>query len=481
MTFPHGGMRFGDPRPGIVAVGTMLALGTVGLFARRVWWLHADDQTLRAAFETTITLLLLLACVLLAGRARQTRGLRDLLLVFALAVASLKELVTEGLPVHGVTPAFETGDRALALLIAATLAAAALMPPERTIADARRLLLALAGGAVCVLACGAAVGPVLGPLPASAPTGDHRPLSVATALATFLLLGGAAAVFASHRRRGDANAGPLAAATLLLGLAYTSVPALTTDPPGWMTPADGLRLAACAAFLVAVRRMTRETLAELGRDALTAERQRIARDLHDGLTQDLALIVLHSERLACDYGADHPLATAARRALAISRGQIVDLEAAHAETTEAAIREVADEFSERYGVEVSVSVDDARSGDVSPSRELARMQLVRIAREAIANAVRHGRAGRVDVRLGAGGDGPMLRVSDDGCGFAGASKATAGTGLGMRAMGERAQLLGAEVTAAATACGGAQLEVTVPARRRRWLRAARGAGGARVR
>ena len=51
------------------------------------------------------------------------------------------------------------------------------------------------------------------------------------------------------------------------------------------------------------------------RAALNAERTRIARDLHDGLAQDLAVIVTQARRLATRLGDEHPLTIAARRAL----------------------------------------------------------------------------------------------------------------------------------------------------------------------
>src|SRR6201999_1458865 len=129
-------------------------------------------------------------------------------------------------------------------------------------------------------------------------------------------------------------------------------------------------------------RLYRRSQDQVARDAVSAERLRIARDLHDGLAQDLAFIAAHSERLAREFGDDHPLAIAATRALAASRGQIVDLEASHASSTEAALREVASEISFRHGVNVSVMVDD---GEHHERSERERTELVRIAREAIAN------------------------------------------------------------------------------------------------
>jgi signal transduction histidine kinase len=117
---------------------------------------------------------------------------------------------------------------------------------------------------------------------------------------------------------------------------------------------------------------------------------------------------------------------------------------------------VASEFSSRHGVNVSVVVDGAVSSERS---EHERSELVRIAREAIANAVRHGGAHNVTVRLGSRRDDLLLRVSDDGCGFGGAGKDTAGTGLGMRTMRARARSVGGQLVARGGESGGAEIEV----------------------
>ncbi|MGA9860432.1 MAG: ATP-binding protein, partial [Solirubrobacteraceae bacterium] len=147
-------------------------------------------------------------------------------------------------------------------------------------------------------------------------------------------------------------------------------------------------------------------------------------------------------RLAREYGTEHPLAMAAQRALAASRGAIVDLEAADAPSTEAALCQVSAELAARFSVDVKVSVAEDGADDHS---DADRREIVRIAREAVANAARHGGARHVSVNLGSRASGVLLRVIDDGCGFGAASAHTAGTGLGMRTMRERADYLGAEL------------------------------------
>ena len=71
-----------------------------------------------------------------------------------------------------------------------------------------------------------------------------------------------------------------------------------------------------------------------------------------------------------------------------------------------------------------------------------RNALLRILHEAMTNAIRHGSAERVYVRLTAGEAGPLLRIVDDGRGFDVPDAFRAGRGLGLMSMGERAELLG---------------------------------------
>jgi signal transduction histidine kinase len=199
----------------------------------------------------------------------------------------------------------------------------------------------------------------------------------------------------------------------------------------------------------------RQTIA----DAATArERQRIARDLHDGLAQDLAFIAAHGDRLAVEKGAEYPLAIAARRALAVSRGAIAELSAAQAPTAGDALRKVADELCGRFDIEVDVRAEAVTALAVTPSD---REDIVRIAREAIVNAARHGRARKVVVSLAPEHNALVLRVRDDGVGIGAAAPRSEG-GFGMVSMRERAAALGGRLTAKTPAAGGTEVELVMP-------------------
>ena len=104
--------------------------------------------------------------------------------------------------------------------------------------------------------------------------------------------------------------------------------------------------------------------------AVTAERQRIARDLHDGLAQDLALISLHAQYLQSEAGTEHPLAIAARHALAVSRGAIGDLSALGRQRWARRFGRWRRNSRSAFGVHVNVEIERDAGG--TPMRRLRR-------------------------------------------------------------------------------------------------------------
>jgi signal transduction histidine kinase len=445
----------------IIAAAAVAVVGFAGFGAERLWRLHTTDASLRSAIETGLTLSALVSAVLLLAHFRQTRLLRDLLLLAALSTAALTDFIFNALPAyHYETGIYGAGARmALTVLIAGIAVAVAFVPAQQRVTAGRRLAAIAVPAAFYWVALGELIDLIFGPVREHGSTAGYAPVSVVMALIAFALLVTSAVGFAARRERGDSEAGFLAAAAILMAGAQLSKLALPVVPPDWVMPADLLRIGAYGLLLAVSLRLYRKSQEQRARDAVSAERMRIARDLHDGLAQDLAFIAAHSERLAQDFGVEHPLTVAAGRALAASRGKIVDLEASSAPTTEAALREVAGELSARFGVRVTVTVDGPGGVSDYGENERDRGELVRITREAIANAARHGGARHVSVTLGSRHRDLLLRITDDGCGFGGASQETAGTGLGMRTMRARARRLGAHVRTGHGERGGAEIDV----------------------
>ncbi len=441
-----------------VALVAVLAAATLG----SVEWARAHIAAAgsRSAIETAITLSAMVSAVLLYIQFRRTRRTKDLFLLAALTTVSLADFAFNALPavagyqigVHGV------GARMAAYLIATSaFTAAAFTPRDRRVERNGRRMAGFAGlAALVVLVAGELLEHVFATGRGST-LQDYHPALNEAALISAIGLTFAGWMFTAHRRADDEHGSLLGAAAFLLAGAALQRLVLPLTRSDWVTPADLMRLAAYAILLLTALRLSAGTRREIAAEALVAERTKIAHDLHDGLAQDLALIAAHSGRLEREFGPDHPLAVAAQRALAASRGKIVDLAATEAPTTAAALREVATELELRYGIDISVSVQGAADPQPSPRH---RHELIRIVREAIANAARHGGARHVSVTLGARRSKVLLRVVDDGCGIdSPAAKVNPGSGIGLSGMRSRAHRLGGSLTARRGGAGGTEIEV----------------------
>ena len=430
---------------------------------------HATSPSGRAAIETIITIAAICTARLLVANFQRSGRLPDLLLLCALVSVALTDFVYCAAPaLLGGTRAESGGGARLAceLIVSAAFAAAAFAPGKLIRSPSRRLIgvATLVGAAIVILpevlekATGSRWSASLQEIGIRGAVDHPVELAVNGVAATVLLV--SALAFLRRAGRGDIQCALLAGASFLLAgarLQYLAVPAVATN---WITPREGLRLAAYAMLLGSAywehaRAHRAEALA-----AISSERERIARDLHDGLAQDLACIAAQGQRLGTELKAEHPLMVAARNALATSRGMIADLSASTAPTTEAALRLIADDLHHRHGLEIEVRVEMTTALGGSNDLDLVdREHIVRIAREAIVNAALHGQARRVDVVLsGTDGGELVMRITDDGWGITDSQ----GSGMGLRTMRARAAALGGHLSAHSGPAGGTQLELTVP-------------------
>ena len=178
------------------------------------------------------------------------------------------------------------------------------------------------------------------------------------------------------------------------------------------------------------------------------EQQRIGQDLHDGLCQQLAAIgcavhalaeELHSHQVPAAQDAalvEESVKQAVTDARDLARG-IFPVHVDEGGFT-AALKKLASNTSRLTGV----SIDVQESGDIQIDRPEVAMHLYRIAQEAVANAVRHGRASEIVIVLNHRDDVLELRMEDDGVGMT-ADKSHVGAGMGLRTMRYRAQSVGA--------------------------------------
>ena len=205
----------------------------------------------------------------------------------------------------------------------------------------------------------------------------------------------------------------------------------------------------------AVERAQAEARLEEVRDT---ERRRIARDLHDEALQDLTHALALAQGAGSSDGAD-ALVPALKRVGGQLRGAIYDLRLEEQEGRPL-----------RAQLEALVSLHDAMAADCdieldmlegTPTTSLGRpgVELLRIVGEALTNARRHSRAGHVRVKTWGSEHEVRVEVADDGVGFDPAAAPAREGGTGVKGMGERAALIGADLTITSEPDAGSRVRV----------------------
>jgi len=197
------------------------------------------------------------------------------------------------------------------------------------------------------------------------------------------------------------------------------------------------------------------------------ERQRLARELHDSVSQALYGIALGTRtarlRLGDDpHNASEPIdyvASLAQAGLAEMRALIFELrpESLEQEGLVAAIEKQAASIAARYKLDVHLELGEEPDCTLD-----AKEALYRIAQEALHNVVKHAQARRVEVGLHRSDGAIDLVVRDDGRGFD-ATKSFPGH-VGLQSMPERANKLGGTVTVDSAAGRGTTVRASVPLR-----------------
>jgi signal transduction histidine kinase len=213
---------------------------------------------------------------------------------------------------------------------------------------------------------------------------------------------------------------------------------------------------------------TRAELAAAERQAgMLAERQRLARDIHDTLSQGFASVVLlleaASESLATGQPVDRHVAQALRSArdnLAESRRVVWALRPRP--LAERSLPEALEELTGRLAEETGLRAETTITGTERPLDAEVEAALLRVAQEALANVRKHAAASHVTLTLSYLDDVAMLDVADDGAGFDPATTLATAAGLGLRAMQERASQLGGHLTIESAPGDGTTIAVKLP-------------------
>lgn len=199
--------------------------------------------------------------------------------------------------------------------------------------------------------------------------------------------------------------------------------------------------------------------------AVWAERNRIGQEIHDGLAQSFVGILLQLEAVEGRTG-DSPLANTvklirdmAREGLAEARRSVLALRPKKGRAgLEDALRQLAARSTVAGGL-TCLFDGGGETTRLAPEHE---HELLRIAQEAVSNAVRHARASSVSINLGIADERVLLQIEDDGCGMTELRDPRANAGFGLDNMRERALSLGGEWTLSSHIGVGTLVTVRVP-------------------
>lgn len=195
------------------------------------------------------------------------------------------------------------------------------------------------------------------------------------------------------------------------------------------------------------------------------ERERLARELHDGLAQSLGMVYAHArsgvDAATIKRSLDR-IAEVSARAYEEVRQAIFGLRLAYGTNFATAMREYLGEFTKQTGMLVDLSIEGERATALSPDAEV---QAVRIVQEALANVWRHAQAQRAAVRFAADGDDVVVAIEDDGVGFA-VEGVEGQRHFGLLTMRERAESVGGTLTIASAPGQGTRVVARLPRRRK---------------
>ncbi|MDT0268037.1 sensor histidine kinase [Streptomyces sp. DSM 44915] len=276
---------------------------------------------------------------------------------------------------------------------------------------------------------------------------------------------------------------------LALGLAVTCVIGGSIRAVAEQSEQRQVALAELAASNDRLRSLAEENaalqaqlLAQAREAGVRGERERLAREIHDTIAQDLIGIVTqleaaeHAASQRAEPGGAGPggdpdaqlrhrldvarrmaregLAEARRSVRALRPRPLADAQLAGALRAETA------RWSLAHGIGAEVTV----TGDPVPLHPEVEVTLLRTAQEALRNTQRHAAAGRVGVTLSYMGDVVALDVRDDGVGFApGAAPAPGGGGFGLTAMRQRVTRLAGTLEIESQPGEGTGVSATLPA------------------
>jgi signal transduction histidine kinase len=429
-----------------------------------------QNRALHVAKETGAGLVLLLVAALLVGRFNRRGALQDLLALAGVLVLATKNIVFSVITAiltetsAGLTTWRTTG----AGMVGAALLAASALGPTRLVRNKGRAILVITGGSIACFGALSALADIFqfpGAFTERPETREelrllsgHEALVVADVGATLLFLLAGFAFGRRAERETDEFFMWLGMGSVVAGVGYLNYVLFPSSYTDFLYAGDFFRIAAVGIWgLGAIREISSYQTAYAS-SAVLEERRRVARDLHDGVAQELAFVSsqMHwMKRSLDDQETTSEIMQSVQRALDDTRGAISSLNRPLDEPLHLALAHTAEEVAARVGARLELDLDERVA--VPPAWEEA---LPRIVREATANAVRHGRAHTVSVRL-RDTDRICLSIADDGQGFDVDQPRSEGS-FGLMGMRERTESLGGKFKLSSEPGQGTSVEITLP-------------------
>jgi signal transduction histidine kinase len=430
------------------------------------------NRRFHVAIETAAALVLIFIAAVLLGRFRLNGSRRTLLKFGAVTLLALDNLFSAGLTVvvNSISDgAFSTWATAGNSAIGAMLLAAAALLPDRPAPGGRRMVIIVLAISVGLLIANTAFAALFqdllpGPFADVPETGEelellseHPALIVAESLTAACYAMAAIGFARLAEETEDEFLQWLSIGSVIASVAFVNYALFPSEFTELLYSGDLFFLAAVTVLVIgAVREVANEEAAQI-RSAVLQERRRVARDLHDGVAQELAFIASQTQWSLRQPAEPQPLGQildAVERALDESRGAIAALNRPMDEPLDLAIGHAALDVANRVGVRLHLDLQEGL--ELPPGWREA---LIRISREAVANAARHGRARTITLSL-RDRDGIVLRIADDGDGFDPAAPRSSQS-FGITSMRERAESLGGRFAISSEPGAGATVEVHV--------------------
>jgi signal transduction histidine kinase len=240
----------------------------------------------------------------------------------------------------------------------------------------------------------------------------------------------------------------------------------------WVLGVLGVVLLAGFMWVIVLDRRVRQQTAiiqqKLQREAVLEERTRIAREFHDTLEQELAAITIQLDTVSAQFNDAPKVArqllevarTMSRRSLFEARRSVWDLRS-HLLENSNLVHAIA-EVCKLTAANSHLRIDVQTSGEPRKLAAPVENNLLRIAQEALANAIKHAQAAQITVKLNFEPAAVSLRVCDDGIGFDTTSHATIyGGHFGLLDMSERAEKIGGKFSMVSAKGQGTEIIVSV--------------------